>query len=923
MRETKATMAPAERTKAAKRQPETAEFRSRRTLYRDLVISIVLVVAVVFIAVASTSYFYLSHKAKVQSASTLAEFSEYLRNALELPVWNIDEEGIRKICETFFENALVAAIKVTDHEGLVYFEKQRADIGDALRSSREIRHKSTLVGYLEVALDTRFFTQQQRQFLWLCIVGLAAVSLVLALALRIVLKVLLISPLDQLIQRIDLISRGQYEFDALEAPQEEIRTISSKFNTMADRVKRRERSLKKVNLRLEQEIGRHRDAQSELLNSREELHSIIRSTPDIIYRLDTTGRFTFVSDAIRRYGIDPEDLLNRSFYDFVHEDDREAARSRLRRRGSGSAKRLIIRAFGEYCRSHQGGVQPSDPVFLVDAEGLYVSGESGMKVFVGAQGTARDITEQRQMETARRQSEDRLRLALDVSGAGIWQLDLKSGALLMDDRICDVLGYDPDQLKDGLALIRENTMPETWEVLKENYNRHIAGKAQMFDHEFSFKTCRGKWRWFHTKAKVVGLDKEGRPETMVGIVLDTSNRRDAEEEREQLVQKLQQAQKMEAIGTLAGGIAHDFNNILGAILGYAQLTQMQTAGDERVKGYVDNIFKASERAKGLVEQILIFTRQGKTKKIPGDIAIVLKEVVKLLRATIPATIEIVQKIPSNLGTVLADQTQIHQVMMNLCTNATHAMEERGGRLTVTLESADVRSKTGEGARDLQPGRYLKLAVGDTGTGMKKEIVDRIFDPYFTTKALGEGTGMGLATAHGIVNDHGGRIFVETRLGEGTVFNVFFPVQEDPAEATVGQAPAYSRGTERILFVDDEELLVEVGVEMLKDLGYEAVGATDPMQALEILTEKPDGFDLVITDMTMPGMTGDQLAAEVIHFQPAIPIIICTGFSKRLSVVRASSLNIRAFLMKPITVEELSQTIRDALDKPETALAAAL
>ena len=784
-----------------------------------------------------------------------------------------------------------------------------------------IMHGDAVVGHIDIALDPQFFLEKQRQLMWLSIVTLAAVILVLVITLRIVLKVFLISPLNQLIQRTEQISRGEYDFVDLQAPQQEIRTIASRFNTMAHRIRRRERSLKKVNIRLETEIDQHRDAESPLLNSQEELNSIIRSTPDVIYRLDTTGRFTFVSDAISQYGVTPDELIGRTFLDFVHEDDRDAARFRInqRRTGKRSTKRWVIRAFGAYClpEKHRSQALDKDPVFLVDAEGLYVSGESGVKVFVGTQGIARDITEQRQMESARLESEDRLLLALDVSGAGIWQLDIKSGAFLVDDRIYALLGHSEADLIDGLRFLRERTDPATWQAIRQLFERHVTGNAPTFDYEFNLQSVQGDWKWFHTKAKVVRYDKDGQPETMVGIILDTSDRKESEAERERLELKLQQAQKMEAIGTLAGGIAHDFNNILGAILGYAQLTQMHTAEDPRVQGYVGNIFKASERAKGLVEQILTFTRQGKSQKVPSDIAIVLKEVVKLLRATIPSTIKIVQKIPSNLGTVMADQTQIHQVLMNLCTNAAHAMEIRGGQMTVALENHIVNETAVDmGGSELAPGRYLKLSIADTGTGMEKSVLDRIFDPYYTTKSVGEGTGMGLATVHGIVNDHEGQIFVDSVPGEGSVFSILFPVLENPTEVLNSQTTAYPRGTERILFVDDEDLLVEVGVEMLSDLGYDAVGTTRAAQALETFTQRPEGFDLVITDMTMPEMTGDQLAAKILEIRPDVPIVICTGFSKRLSAVKASSLGISAFLMKPVTVQELSRTIREVLAQPD-------
>lgn len=909
--------------KDASQQPLQPAKHSQRTLYQDLVVSIVLVVVGVFALVVSLTYVYLSHKADVQSANTLAEFSDYLNDSLELPIWNIDEEGIHKICNSFFENSLVAGLKVTDHEGAVFFEKRRVHDSAALTERTVIKHDQAIVGHIEIALDSGHFQEKQRQLMWLSILTLGTVVLVLVATLRVVLKVFLISPLEQLIQRTEQISRGEYDFVELQAPQQEIRTIASRFNTMAHRIRRRERSLKKVNIRLEMEIAQHREAESALLNSQEELNSIIRSTPDVIYRLDTMGRFTFVSDAIRRYGVTADDLIGQPFLDFVHEDDRDAARYRInqRRTGSRSTKRLIIRAFGDYSKAKMNRPQAMErnPFFLVDAEGLYVSDGSDVKVFVGTQGVARDITDQREMESARRESEDRLLLALEVSSAGIWQLDLKSGAFLVDDRIYALLGYSEADLMDGLRFVREKTSPETWQTIRRKFNRHVTGMVPMFDHEFNLQSHQGQWKWFHTKAKVVRFDRDGSPETMVGIIIDTSSRKESEAERERLELKLQQAQKMEAIGTLAGGIAHDFNNILGAILGYAQLTQMHTATDPRVQGYIGNIFKASERAKGLVEQILTFTRQGKSQKVPSDIAIVVKEVVKLLRATIPSTIDIKQKIPANLGTVMADQTQIHQVLMNLCTNAAHAMETRGGQLTVTLEEHTVDAPAAAaGEDDLAPGRYLKLSVGDTGGGIDKSVLDRIFDPYFTTKSVGEGTGMGLATVHGIVNDHGGRVTVNSVPGEGSVFGVYFPILENPAETAGTHAAAYPRGSERILFVDDEELLVEVGVEMLKDLGYDAVGYTHAVEALEILDQRPERFDLVITDMTMPGMTGDQLAAAILDLRPDMPIIISTGFSKRLSSVKASSLSIRAYLMKPVTVQELSHTVRDVLDQEQLA-----
>jgi PAS domain S-box-containing protein len=895
------------------------ERRFARTLSSDLILRIILVVIGVFVMVASITYGYMIYKDRFARAEALQQFGEYLPDSLELPIWNFDEETIKKICGSFFENDLVGKLKVTDAKGNILFERYRIARDHKHEAQRKfaIMHAGNLLGHCEVGLNLQVFHENRRQLIWFSVSTLAAVVLILTITLRFVLKRFLLFPLNQLILRTEQISRGKYDFPDFSGPQQEIQTIVSRFNSMAERIQRRERSLKDVNRRLETKVAEQQATEAALLSSQEELDSIIRSTPDIIYRLDTMGRFTFVSDAIRRYGVTPESLMGKLFIDYVHEDDREHVVRRIneRRTGDRRTRHLIVHAFGDYCleSANDRPTGDSDPIFLVDAEGLYVSGEAGVKVFIGTQGIARDITQQRKIECARMESEDRLLMALDASAAGIWELDLKTDGFRYDERIHAVLECEKADLDRGMDFFREKIDPETWDEMRQKLNRHVSGHAPMFDHEFTMQSKQGQWKWFHTKAKVVRHDKTGAPETMVGIIIDTSERKESEAERERLEMKLQHAQKMEAIGTLAGGIAHDFNNILGAIFGYTQLAGMQMPDDPKLKEYLSNIYKASERAKGLVDQILTFTRQGKSQKSACDIAIVIKEAVKLIRASIPSTVNIVQNIPTRLGTVVADQTQVHQVLMNLCTNASHAMDEQGGELTVTLERVSIDGGTWFSTDDLDPGPYLRLSVRDTGAGMQKSVADRIFEPYFTTKAVGEGTGMGLATVHGIVNDHGGRITVESSPGRGTVFRVLFPVLNDQAEDETVQSVSYPRGSERILFVDDEEILVTVGVEMLKDLGYDAVGTTRSVEALETFKKQPDSFDLVITDMTMPDLTGDQLATQILQCRPDIPVIVCSGFSKHMNSERVSALGIGAFLMKPVTVEQLSHTIREVLD----------
>ncbi len=388
-------------------------------------------------------------------------------------------------------------------------------------------------------------------------------------------------------------------------------------------------------------------------------------------------------------------------------------------------------------------------------------------------------------------------------------------------------------------------------------------------------------------------------------------RKRTEEYQRKLRGDLQQAQKMEAIGSLAGGIAHDFNNILSAILGYAELTELMLPRDSEVAEFIKQILKASSRAKDLVQQILAFSRQSQYEKMPCNISAEVKEALKLLRASLPATIEIHHDIKSNPGVVMADRTKIHQVIMNLCTNAFHAMEAAGGRLDVILDSVENGAEEAPG-HHLDPGRYLKLTVRDTGSGMDADTISRIFDPYFTTRKLGEGTGMGLATVHGIVKDHGGAILVNSAPGDGAVFRIFFPVVEGEDESDVSTFKSLPRGAERILFVDDEKPLIDIGKKILTHLGYKVEVRSSPHDALAAFRANPQNFDLVITDMIMPEMTGDNLAKRMNAIRSDIPVLLCTGFSNNVRPEVVGNTGIRELLMKPLTTRNLAEAIQRVL-----------
>ncbi|HBA54503.1 MAG TPA: hypothetical protein DCZ04_08635, partial [Syntrophorhabdus aromaticivorans] len=372
-------------------------------------------------------------------------------------------------------------------------------------------------------------------------------------------------------------------------------------------------------------------------------------------------------------------------------------------------------------------------------------------------------------------------------------------------------------------------------------------------------------------------------------------------ERKLVEAQLRQARKMEALGTLTGGIAHDFNNILAAIIGFTEMVVEDLPQEGHEAGRLKNVLKAAMRGRDLIRQMLTFSRKTEIEKKPLKLSSIMRETLKLLRASIPTTIRIKERIREESDLILADPTQIQQVLMNLSTNAAYAMRDKGGMLSIELSAC--RLTEGE-IPDAVPGSYMRLVVRDTGVGIQPDAIDKIFDPFFTTKQREEGTGLGLSVVHGIVHQCKGYIAVESKPGEGTTFSIYFPrIQEESGENTLPEE-AVPGGRERILFVDDEEMIVEMGQGLLEKVGYEVVATSSSIEALSLVRDDPSRLDLVITDQTMPDITGISLAQEILVMRPDIPIILCTGHSESISSERVKNIGIREFLMKPLTKREL-------------------
>lgn len=486
--------------------------------------------------------------------------------------------------------------------------------------------------------------------------------------------------------------------------------------------------------------------------------------------------------------------------------------------------------------------------------------------------------------------------------------DADDKLLLWNDNYRRTFNLDPESLCRDSAradVLRQCALAIETGQDPMAHERWVERQLQLHEHSdvpFIQRLTNGRWLQSRVHTTAQG--------NLFTIHHDITERKAVEDERERLTTQLHQSQKIEALGTLAGGIAHEFNNILAIIIGFADLAHREVAQESRVSQYVQEIRVAGNRAKDLVQQILAFSHRTEVDRAPVQLHALVQESLQLLQASLPAAIEIRHHTDNDVGIVQVNATQMHQVIMHLCTNAAHAMRATGGVLTVHLDSVAVETPAHADAPPLLPGSYARLTIRDTGQGISPDIIGHIFEPFFTTKDTGEGTGMGLAIVHGIVTNHGGEITVESTLGAGTAFHVYLPRHADLEHLQISQpASSLPLGRGRILFVDDEVALVQVAEGMLMHLGYDVRAVCSSREALNLFQTSPHDFDLVITDMTMPDLTGEALIYELRRLRPDIPVILCTGFSHVMDTTKAQAMGIDAFLLKPLVIKDLDLAIR--------------
>ena len=649
---------------------------------------------------------------------------------------------------------------------------------------------------------------------------------------------------------------------------------------------------------LEKEIAVREETEKRLRESEQKFQLLTENVEDVFWmRTPGLDETIYVSPAYEKvWGRSCKSLYQspRSFLEAAHPEDLEQLEAGIEAHAEGIwdyEYRIIT---------------PDGAVRWIHDRGFPVINEAGGLSLMC--GVAIDITEKKRSEKVIADAHERLLTILDSIDAHIYAADMNTYEILFMNR-CMQESFGSDMTgKICYQVFRNESSPCSHCTNPKLVD--AAGNPADFVVWEDKNPITGKWYINYDRAVYWVDDRIVRLE----VATDITKLKTMEAERIGVEKRMRQSQKMEAIGSLAGGIAHDFNNILSAIIGYTELAKIQVTKDSDTQETLNEVLRAGERAASLVKHILTFSRQSEQKLQPIYIHPVVKEALQLLRASIPTTIEIRQNIP-DCSPVMADATQIHQILMNLCTNAYHAMEKEGGILTAKLSEVRIETADTLLSPDLKAGTYLQLTVSDTGIGMDSAVISRIFDPYFTTKEKDKGTGLGLSVVHGIVQGHGGAVRVYSKPGKGTAFKIYLPaILQADKKVDSGAGEPLQTGSEQILFVDDEPTLVEVGKRLLEQMGYKVTTRTNCIDALELVKTDPNRFDLVISDVTMPQMTGDRLAGELLRIRPDIPIILCTGYSDRISKENCSKLGVKDLILKPLLAGDLSRAVRKALDK---------
>jgi PAS domain S-box-containing protein len=840
-----------------------------RSISKEVTLGLIFTVAVVSSIALVISYGLAAKRAESQLEEKADEYIAFLKNILVVPMWNYDFETIEAVGQTYLQNDFIAGINIADSRGFIQMESQIPDESTSFVRVAQLYHHGLPIGQVKIALTSGHLIQLNRQFLWsLCLtifINLLSLIIMTGLLLRWSLK----KPLGQLDEIVNSYAAGDYQPFNREMPYIELQPLVETINKMGEQIEFQLTEIQKA----------EKKYRSIFENA---IEGIFQSTPDG-HIISANPAFAQILDYDS-----PEELMDTitdiGQQHYVDLNQREEFIRQLKQNGVISS--FEVRLYRKDMSTIWVSIN-ARPIY--DSKGQLLHFE----------GLVQDITQRKKTETQLQQ----LSTAVEQAAENIMITDGQGRIAYVNPSFERSSGYSKAELinKDPRLLYTD-----------EN-------NAEIYDDIWGAATRGKTWTGRITRKKKDGeaiiedvtvssiKSQTGRFLGYVSVNRDVT-------EKVKIENQLRQAQKMEAIGTLAGGIAHDFNNILGVIIGCSELALSNLSKDHSSGADIEKVLEAGLGAKSLVRQILTFSRQSKSESLPLILQPFLKEVTKFLRASLPATIDIQLSIDTPNGVVLADPIQIQQILMNLCSNSSHAMSPDGGKLFITLSDAKVSDAETAQLPDLKPGNYLKLTVRDTGSGIPEDCIHRIFDPFFTTKKISEGTGLGLSVVHGIVKKHDGAVLVDSIPGQGAIFDVFLPKLEHPDIKIVAEHVSdLPKGTEQILLVDDEAILADILHRILTGLGYGVYTHTSSIKALEMFLENPDRFELVIVDHTMPELTGTMFAGEIRKIRPKLPIILCTGLNDKHAEEEANKAKISRMLIKPIRRDELALVIREVLD----------